>query len=542
LFWISLGYVMKIFKICICFLICLSACGRARQAFYGRTQITDGPGPEIESADGVTETGESTPIPTAAVAAAVHPEDGAVIPVDDIYYDEDEIPPTLSDERIFQLRALTSISPDRQLAFRNAASHTVKVLQMNYFPLRADGSIDFEETASPEDWTLESLRARVAEFSVKTAAGLSQSTKGVGQNTAYLNYQVVDTKEFLKKIAVKKSGATSAYFPDHQVVLQQDVSICDYVDRLGVRDVWIFMYHRGEAVVPIESNMSMGTISSQYFNYQGFGDISNSYRENDLPQCVNTYVVYQFNYNRGSAENLHNYGHQRESMYRHLNYEIWELEFVQPYGGFSSSERVINHCGKVHYPPNAAHAYDYDNETATLTHCNFWLRDAADPFQYESHSCSSWNCDHYQWLIWWGQRMPGFGTSLKFNTRPLRNFHEFFADFDVAMAQGASLYDMQAVEAANEGKDLRTVYCPEGLAAKCEVLVPLGKQVTGPCGFVSESKDGSDRNRQLLPNQTSLSLCVEIQSRQIDELLPFYSDRNFYVEYYDERVLKLSME
>lgn len=534
---------MNIVMIGFFILVCLSACGRSRQAFYGRTVFSADPiTTEVESADGVTEPAKPASSEPNAAKAAVHPDDGLVLPVDDVYYDEDEIPPTLSDERIFQLRALSSFSPDQQLAFRNAAHHTVKVLQLNYFPLRADGTLDVEETASPENWTLEGLRSRVAEISLKTTVGLSLSTQAVGQRTPYIGYEVIETKEFLKKIAVRKSVATTAYFPDHQVVLQQDVSICDYVDRLGVRDVWINMYHRDEAVVPIESNMSMGTISSQYFNYQGFGDISNSYRENDLPQCENTYVVYQFNYNRGAAENLHNYGHQREAMYRHLNNEIWQLEFVLPYGGHSSQERVINHCGNVHYPPNSAHAYDYDNENSAMSHCNFWLRNLADPFQYENLSCSSWNCDHYEWLIWWAKRMPGFGTNLIFNTRPLRNFHEFFANFDVAMALGASLYDMRVVAAESAGQDARAVRCPEELTAKCEVLVPLGRQLSGSCGFVSESKDGSDRNRQLLPNQQSLAVCLETQSRQIDDLLQFYGDRNFFVEFYNERVLKLSTE
>lgn len=84
-----------------------------------------------------------------------------------------------------------------------------------------------------------------------------------------------------------------------------NLDVCDYVENQEVKEVWKWMYHTN-AIAPIESNMS-----------GPFGDISNSYRQDDLPMCGKTYTVYNYNYGRTVSEATENHMHQIEHI---LNY------------------------------------------------------------------------------------------------------------------------------------------------------------------------------------------------------------------------------
>ena len=85
------------------------------------------------------------------------------------------------------------------------------------------------------------------------------------------------------------------------------LDVCHYVDVLGVKEVWVWMYHTG-SIGPIESNMAMGRMSQAYWNHGTYGDVSNSYQQNDLPVCNRTYTVYDYNYGRDIGESLEDHG------------------------------------------------------------------------------------------------------------------------------------------------------------------------------------------------------------------------------------------
>ncbi|MDW7682272.1 MAG: hypothetical protein SCK70_17040, partial [bacterium] len=102
------------------------------------------------------------------------------------------------------------------------------------------------------------------------------------------------------------------YRPHYNQILS-NINICDYVDNHGVKEVWIYGYHTA-VIGPDESKMS-----SKY------GDVSNAFPKDEdipeeyrLPRCVNSYVMFNFTYQPGGAQdignNIHNRMHQLENV------------------------------------------------------------------------------------------------------------------------------------------------------------------------------------------------------------------------------------
>ncbi|MGE3164589.1 MAG: hypothetical protein AB7O52_06770 [Planctomycetota bacterium] len=312
---------------------------------------------------------------------------------------------------------------------------TVKVLELRFFPLDGSGNLDASETDFPE--SLVGIRNRVNTISAGTVLGLENGTRYVNDplGQPYLDYQIVASLEFL--IPVPRSTVFAppggGVFANHFEILEQLVDIQHWVEVEGVRDVWIWMYHTAE-VVPIESNMAMGTVSQAHFNHGTYGDISNSYQQNDLPVLAHTYAVYDFNYSRWIDEALHNYGHQRERLMSFANSALFG-EFVNPH---SNHTGVINHCGNVHFPPNSpGFDYQYTEATAVLSDCGDWRPGGGGAV--ESVDCSHWGCTHRGFLEWWFRRFPGSGNTLSLGGVRLRNWNEFVWDFDAAVVDGRRL-------------------------------------------------------------------------------------------------------
>src|SRR5206468_295177 len=100
------------------------------------------------------------------------------------------------------------------------------------------------------------------------------------------------------------------YRPNYAQILTQQ-NICNYVDTLGVKEVWMYSYHKDYYMSPDESRMS-----SKY------GDISNSYPNGTnvdpsliLPVCNHSYVLYNFESLPTSwiGNAIHNRMHQIEN-------------------------------------------------------------------------------------------------------------------------------------------------------------------------------------------------------------------------------------
>ena len=118
----------------------------------------------------------------------------------------------------------------------------------------------------------------------------------------------------------------------------------------AVSEVWIWAYQGpGPQLAISESKMS-----------GPFGDISNSYRQDDMPHCGSTYRVYTFNYGRAPPR-YGKLGHQFEAELDAIDSSFFRNIFQGP--NYPQTLGVTGRCGSVHNPPNARSEYDRDNHT-----------------------------------------------------------------------------------------------------------------------------------------------------------------------------------
>ncbi|MBI3010765.1 MAG: carbohydrate-binding protein, partial [Candidatus Omnitrophica bacterium] len=275
-------------------------------------------------------------------------------------------------------------------------------------------------------------------------------------------YVVADTIEFLEPIPVSTNEIPwnpGIFRPDYRQILSR-VNICDAVDQGRVSQVWLWGYHYGN-LEPAESNTAMGIKSQPFWNYGSYGDMSNSEQIDDMPTCLNTYTLYNYNYGRQLGELLEDHGHHIESVMRFVELPLWET-FVRPYGDPST----INRCGWTHSPPNTPSEYDWWNEADVQSDCEDWKPEGFG--QVRTVDCHTWygpTCldnGGIEFKIWWMQNIPGLANQLPFRGGVLRNWWEFYEDFDAALALGKYLgipppvpvpgrWEAEAYKAGGEG-------------------------------------------------------------------------------------------
>ncbi len=237
-------------------------------------------------------------------------------------------------------------------------------------------------------------------------------------------------------------GSPTSHFPDYEQILNR-VNAQNFVNNLGVKEFWIGMYHFGH-ISPVESNMASPTT----------GDISNSYRHNDLPIFNKTYVVYGINFTRTSAEATHNHGHQLEAIYGYTNQRQdgnTQL-FWQRFVGQASGVWQRGRAGDTHHPPNALSDYDYSNTTPFTSDIADWRPLGGGATQ--SVSLSTWRSINYPfpdgiapsqddnwWYIYWFQSMPGRDNAIPYNTNRMTNWWQFTGDWDAAYRAGVGLHE-----------------------------------------------------------------------------------------------------
>jgi len=340
--------------------------------------------------------------------------------------------------------------------------------------------------------------------------------------TSFLDYFTIDKKypneisnlEYIKPIPWDPENSSSincrnettnfgikrVCHPDYKAVLglggdlntETGYDICYYIDTLGVKEVWVYSYHVGYnktadgkyflvngnsqyVLGPVESDMSMGKISSSFWNNKGWGDVSNSDKLNDLPICNHTYTLYNYNYGGGGnlAEALEDHGHQIENVNRYIdtigNGNGPSLLFDERFIGWPNGPRTFYRCGWTHYPPNvmeytSGHDYDWGNTRSVLSDCEDWRPDGSGV--KTTINCGIWGEAIYPgqianynpdttlkdclggdenintnsaFKIWWMQNIPGRDNGLIYNTKQLRNWWEAIGDFDEYVQGGVSL-------------------------------------------------------------------------------------------------------
>jgi len=301
----------------------------------------------------------------------------------------------------------------------------IPILSIAYFPdENNDGKLDKDLVGGDSaDFPVTQMKQKVSELTDGLIDTLEYGSRyhGYKDETAInsLNYTIIEHKNIDAPIPLSDNFIP---FADHIMILN-DLNICDYVDNKGVKEVWIWMYH-SSVVAPIESNMS-----------SPYGDISNSYRHDDLPHCQSTYTVYNYNYGRGVSEATENHMHQIEAVLRYVDEDLFWNKFVGPVGTQEGDRR----CGWTHYPPNGISDYDWTNNNYVTSDCENWRPDEIG--STEIFNCEKWNCNSLDFFEWWMQNIPGIDNNLTYYESKLKNWWIFIGDFDQAMVHGKSLFE-----------------------------------------------------------------------------------------------------
>mgnify|MGYP001565261057 FL=1 len=310
-------------------------------------------------------------------------------------------------------------------AVSTQTSYQMKVLVLKFFPLTSDGqNIDIWVTGDVGD-SYSVIRQKTVDITNNLLSKISTASKYRGYTFTNaipsLTYQIVDTREYTQAVPIKPRINRPRY-PDYYQVLQNN-NICSYVSA-GVSEVWLWAYHGPLPSLDIdETKMS-----------SPFGDISNSFRYDDLPHCGRTYRVYTFNYGRGTGEAFHTWGHQIEAELTAVDSYLFRTLFQGT--NYPQTVGTLGRCGSVHNPPNARFEYDWSNQTAWNSDCLAW--NPWPPGIISAVSCSLWGCSfvndtnnpQLNYLVWYWQNLPGRGNPVLYNGKPLRNFWDIHGDFD----------------------------------------------------------------------------------------------------------------
>ncbi|MDS4026269.1 MAG: hypothetical protein RKO25_04655, partial [Candidatus Contendobacter sp.] len=345
----------------------------------------------------------------------------------------------------------------------------IPVIILRYLPT-LDG-LNLDVSKATDYWslgeiTLAQLKKNIDTYNVRGKFMLEEGSRFRGYKDAsakpYLGYKVIKSWTVYSQIPISsifKGGEVP--FPDF-FKIAEEFDFKKYVEDFGVKEIWVWygqpampgwpsydpQIHKAENFVGfIESNMSSSIT----------GDISNSYRQNDLPLYSNSYVVYCYNFRRTQAEMIHNHGHQLESIYKYvaLRQDGNDDLFVKDFSGWGAnySSPPIGRAGDTHHPPNTIIDYDYNNLTLVDSDIEDWRPDALGVSKLVN--MNTWGNINYtwpateipfqqkvesQWYIYWMQNMPGYQNMIPYQTSTMTNWWEFTADWDGAIKEGKGLH------------------------------------------------------------------------------------------------------
>jgi hypothetical protein len=282
---------------------------------------------------------------------------------------------------------------------------TVPILEIRYFHVTADGKkIDINVTSNVGS-PLEQIRKQCDRMTKEAITALEEGSRFRAYNNPAakpsLNYQVLDTKEYLEPLPRNEKKPKS---PDYTKILERE-DIRKWVEEKGVKEVWIWGYHSKD-LAPWESNMASPC-----------GDISNSDRDpKDLPILSKTYAVYHYNYERDTSEAVHNHIHQIEAVMRHHGRELWRI-----FEGKKGAWRA----GNCHFP-------DSDIED--------WRPEGFG--KMKRINCDTWDGDGLKWFVYWMRSIPGENNGLTYKGKPLTNWWVYMGDYDLAVGKKVGLVEL----------------------------------------------------------------------------------------------------
>ncbi|HEY5913756.1 MAG TPA: hypothetical protein VJA21_24470 [Verrucomicrobiae bacterium] len=311
----------------------------------------------------------------------------------------------------------------------------IPILVVHYFPTNG-ANVDVRVTGDVGE-SLEAIREKTRRQTREAMAELEDGSRyrGFVDSNAVpaLRYEVAGSFEFLEPLPTWSKPGHRTPMTDYRKILDR-IGIKDWVEKKGVKEVWIWGYHGGKVDL-WESNMA-----------SRFGDVSNSDRDpKDLPVLGKTYTVYHYNYQRGTSEAIEDHMHQIEAV---LNYfdgrdrtpeDKWSgLLFWGRFVGSDRTHKIVRPgCGWAHYPPNGERDYDWANSRFVETDMDDWKPDGSG--KKTRLNCDRWSGNSLRWFIYWMQHLPGPDNGLSFEGRPLQNWWVFIGDFDLAKGRNLKL-------------------------------------------------------------------------------------------------------
>lgn len=136
---------------------------------------------------------------------------------------------------------------------------------------------------------------------------------------------------------------------------------------------------------------------------------------------------------------IEDHGHQLESLFKFIDNDLFWKKFVGPYGSDSGNRR----CGWTHFAPNGNSNYEWYEESSVLSDCKNWNPESLGT--QTSVDCHTWpgsTCVDDEGAAWkrlWMQNIPGKDNGLSYQGKTMRDWWDFYGDFDAAVAQGRSL-------------------------------------------------------------------------------------------------------
>lgn len=327
--------------------------------------------------------------------------------------------------------------------------YTIPVVAICYLPTRDDQNVDFRVTgvrASLADiYDKVMIMNRLVKYSLEEGSRYHGYANAKSRpSLGYKIVSVITVCEELPHDPVVWNRATGARRPDYNQILKR-FNARDFVEKQGVKEFWLWGYHHGD-IDPTESNMSSPVT----------GDISNSERRNgDLPIFSKTFVLYNYNYGRSTAEAVHNHGHQMEAVLSYINQKQdgnTKLFWNQFVGRDTQHKPEAGRCGSTHEPSNTTKAYDYSDREAVESDIADWTPDGTGqkrlvsartwgeiPYQWPSGLVPRQKVEA-QWYLFWRQNIPGENNNIAFGDGKITNWWAFIGDWDNAIVNDLGLH------------------------------------------------------------------------------------------------------
>lgn len=240
---------------------------------------------------------------------------------------------------------LTQTPPADLMTPATGNLYEIPVVSICYLPTK-DG-VHLDPDATDLDATLYQMYEKIVMMNRQIKFALEEGSRYHGYRDRNarptMGYKVVamiTLNEDLPRDSVERRGKPGTYQIDYNKILERFKSR-DWVDKEGVKEFWVWGYHYGDLEV-IESNMSSPLT----------GNISNSERrEGDMPIYENSYIVYNYNYERSAVEAIHNHGHQLEAMLSYVNQQ-------QDGNKKLFNDQFMQRIGWTHCPANTKKDYD----------------------------------------------------------------------------------------------------------------------------------------------------------------------------------------